>query len=212
MPEAEAIPCKRVTGTYLHDEVHGDAADLDAVRSSVTVPHVLMDLLGVAGCYPPLIITLLLVLLISPGLMLRALMLLSSLWANRDGLSFLGWRRQSSVMAHAVEVRNTSQTPGVAQPARRGGTGSHHQLLQLLLDAGQGGSPVQEGAELIALKGWADAGPSLGACAVGGHRTGALCPLLPRDSAGLHPHPQCLTLEHRSPVPYLGGQVEASEV
>lgn len=40
----------------------------------------------------------------------------------------------------------------VARRARRGGPGSHQQLLQLLLDAGQGGSPVEEGAELVALR------------------------------------------------------------
>lgn len=70
MFEAGAIPCNTVTGTYLHGKVHGDAADLDAVRSSITVPHILMDLLEVAECYPTLIITLLLVLLITTGLML----------------------------------------------------------------------------------------------------------------------------------------------
>lgn len=77
------------TGTHLHGEVCGDAADLDAIRSSITVPCVLLDLLEVAGCYPALIVALLIFLFISTGLMLRALVLLSVLRANRDGLSAL---------------------------------------------------------------------------------------------------------------------------
>lgn len=71
------------------------------------MPRVLLDLLEVAGCYPTLVITPLLVLLfLSTGPILRALVLLSGLWANGDGLSFLGWRRRSAIAHTTLPVRN----------------------------------------------------------------------------------------------------------
>lgn len=104
----EPVPCRAAASTHLHGKISGDAADLDADGSSVTVPCVLLDLLEVAGCYPTLVITLLLILLfLSTGPILRALVLLSGLWANGDGLSFLGWGRVSCGTCHAP-----GQAPG----------------------------------------------------------------------------------------------------
>lgn len=130
------VPCRAAASTHLHGKVSGDAADLDPDGSSVTVPCGLLDLLEVAGRYPTLVITLLVLLFLSTGPILRGLVLFSGLWANGDGLSFLGWRRQSAM----GQAMLWSETRG----ARRRGSGSHQQLLQLLLDAGQGGSPVEK--------------------------------------------------------------------
>lgn len=97
-----------------------------------------------------------------------------------------------------------------ARTAGTGGSGSHQQLLQLLLDAGQRHSPVQEGAELIALRG--------DGAAIGAGLTLALpwgLVLLGDTGQGL----QFCPLGCRVPVPglrvavpHLGGQVEAGDV
>lgn len=175
------------------------------------MPCVLLDLLEVAGRYPTLVITLLVLLFLSTGPILRALALLSGLWANGDGLSFLGWRIESAT-GHATLW---SETRG----ARRGGSGSHQQLLQLLLDAGQGGSPVEEGTELVAL-GWDRALLGTGLMLAspralvlwGDAGGGSLTRCCPWALRGCVLRPQSCTLECCIPLPYLGGQVEAGEV
>ena len=109
----EPGPCRAAAGTHLHGKVRGDAADLDADRSSVTVSCVLLNLLEVAGCYPSLVVTLLLVILflLSTGPILRALVLLSGLWADGDGLSLLGWRRQSARAQASAARRSWEKLP-----------------------------------------------------------------------------------------------------
>lgn len=122
-PRLEPVPCRAAASTHLHGKVSGDTADLDTNGSSVTVPRVLLGLLKVAGCYPALVVALLFPLLfLSAGPILRALVLLSGLWANGDGLSFLGWRRQSA-MAHAVLlVQSSTAQRSQEKPARDQGS------------------------------------------------------------------------------------------
>lgn len=86
----ELFSSRAAPSTNLHGEVGGDAANLDIYRSSVAVPCILLNLLEVAGGYPALIVTLILIFLfLSTGPILRALVLLSGLRTNRDSLSFL---------------------------------------------------------------------------------------------------------------------------
>lgn len=96
-PALRLVPVPRgaVASTHLHGKVCGDAADLDTNGCSVTVPHVLLGLLEVAGCYPALVVALLFIpLFLRTGLILRTLLLLSGLCADGGGRSFLGWRSQ----------------------------------------------------------------------------------------------------------------------
>lgn len=119
----ELVPCRAAASTHLHGKVSGDAADLDTDGSSVTVPCVLLDLLEVAGRYPTLVVTLLFILLfLSTGPILRTLVLLSGLWANGDGLIFLGWRRQSAMAHAALLVQSSTAQRSQEKPARNQGS------------------------------------------------------------------------------------------